>query len=167
MDPTEDSNLFSTMQGLTDGVVVLDALGLVRYVNPAAARWAGVASEQWLGRALAAGDPGWLSEPSGEELRLAVKEGRALRLREVQPQGELILETLVCPGSAGSIIWVAEEVRTSAQESLEHDLMQPLGSIGNYAELIRQHGEEATRSHAQAIGRIVAALAARIRPPAC
>lgn len=151
------------MEGLDVGVVAIDSLGLVRYLNPAAARWGEVSSADWLGRALPANAPGWLSETSSAELRLAIVEGRALRLCELPPRGERILETLVCPGSAGSMIWVAQYVRTSAEASLTHDLMQPLGSISNYAEMIRQKGEEATRHYAMEISRIVAALAARIR----
>ncbi len=163
MGLVDESILSATMEGLDVGVVAIDSLGVVRYLNPAAARLAEIRAAEWLGRALPANAPGWLSEESGAELRLAIMERRALRLCELPPRGKRILETLICPGSAGSMIWVAEDIRTSAEASLTHDVMQPLGSIGNYAELIRLQDEEATRQYAKEISRIVAALAARIR----
>jgi len=163
MDPLAEPMLSATLEGLDVGVVAIDSFGVVRYVNPAAARWGEITADEWLGRALPANTPGWLSEESSAELRLAIVEHRALRLCELPPRGERILETLVCPGSGGSMIWVAQDVRTSAEASLTHDLMQPLGSISNYAEMIRLQGNEATLRHAKEISRIVAALAARIR----
>ena len=163
MDPVDESILSVTMEGLDVGVVAIDSLGVVRYVNPAAARWGEITAGDWLGRALPPGAPGWLSEENSAELRLAIMQRRALRLCELPPRGERILETLVCPGSAGSMIWVGEDVRTSAEASLTHDLMQPLGSISNYAEIILLQREEATQRYAKEISRIVAALAARIR----
>ena len=163
MDHANESILSVTIEGLDVGVVAIDPHGVVRYVNPAAARFGEVSAADWLGRALPANAPGWLSETSSAELRLAIIERRALRLCELPPHREQILETLLCPGSAGSMIWVAQDVRTSAEASLTHDLMQPLGSISNYAELIGLQGEEVTRRHAKEISRIVAALAARIR----
>ncbi len=163
MVPADESILYATFEGLSVGVIALDHVGVVRYVNPAAASWGAITPGAWLGRTLPSNAPTWLSEPSSAELRLAITERRALRFCELPPQGERILETLVCPGSAGAVIWVAEDVRTRAEASLTHDLMQPLGAIGNYAELIRLKGEDSIRSQALEISRIVAALAARIR----
>lgn len=163
MNSGDEAILFATMQGLDIGIVVLDPGGLVSHVNAAAVLHAGVTPDEWLGRPLPLDAPGWLSEQGREELRLALLERRPLRVCGQSPRGESVLETTLHPGKAGSMICVGEEVRTSAEARLKHDLMQPLGSIGNYAELIRMQGEAATQRHALEIGRIVAALAARIR----
>ena len=49
---------------------------------------------------------------------------------------------------------------------MRHDLVQPLGTIVNYAELIREISDGESREHARTIAGIATRMAERIRTPA-
>jgi len=181
MDPASEHQLVAALDGMPMGLLLIDSGGAVRYANALAVLWDQDPPRELLGQRLPDGFPGWLGAQSAETFRRAVADQAAACITEHSPRSDLPLETRVSPVAEGVIVWVSEahapadagREAASAQDALllreqrvRHDLMQPLGAISNYAELIRQQSTGATQRHAGEIDRIVRALAARLRQSA-
>lgn len=178
MDAEDGLRLATALDTMNIGLLLIDANGLVQYASPLAAQWDGGASGTLVDHALREGSPGWLSDASARALRQAVLGRVPVHMREASRQLGAQLETRLILTKNGAIVWVSEvgadatpqweagvptaasAVRSSARV---HDLMQPLGAINNYAELIRTHSADSVQRYAGEIIRISTAMAAKIR----
>lgn len=108
-------------------------------------------------------------EPGGGVLAIAV---RSVLTLPSGGQGAIGLlptaEIAIVSTRSGAAMWIREVEAKDQPESarkMAHDLMQPLGAIANYAELIRELSEGKVREYAEHVTRITAEVAARIRRP--
>lgn len=111
----------SLLEGMAEGVVMLDAHGGLAYTNPAAERlWGG------------SPDPHTL--PTGEDSTEVYREGRVLEVRTAPlPDGTLILLHDVTADRE------LERRRRDMQRLVSHELRTPLASIGGLAETLERY----------------------------
>ncbi|MEO5988574.1 MAG: PAS domain-containing protein [Candidatus Eisenbacteria bacterium] len=173
---SEDAlHLAAMIDSIPVGLILFDTQGRVTYVNSRAARWDQTPTRTLVGHTLQEGSPGWMSAGSAAVLRQAVTDRIPVQMRERAPHLGLLLDTRLAPSVDGLVAWVSEidpsdtEVGKTVPASgsgihvPQHDLMQPLGAINNYAELIRCQSTDAVQRYAGEIERIATAMAAKIR----
>jgi hypothetical protein len=165
MNPDEARMLVEALDAFPGALIVVDARGQVLFSNTRAAIWDGDPPRIRVGQPLPEGFPGWMDAPGAAEVRQAVTDRAPLRMVEASPRVEARLETAIVPAADSLLIWV-REVGSSGAEALEaderrklaHDLMQPLGTIMNYAALIAGQSDGEVLRWAREIERIAAAM---------
>jgi hypothetical protein len=180
MNPDEARMLVEALDAFPGALVVVDARGHVLYSNTRAAVWDCDPPRLRVGQPLPDGFPGWIDAPGAAEVRQAVTDRASMRVVEPAPRLEGRLETAIVPAADGVLVWVrkvapseeADQERSAVERQglliedprrLAHDLMQPLGSIINYAELIRGAPGGDVQRLAGEIMRIATTMAASIR----
>lgn len=172
--------LVEALDAFPGALVVVDGQGHVLYSNTRAAVWDSDPPRLRVGQPLPDGFPGWIDAPGAAEVRQAVADRTPMRLVEPAPRLEGRLETAIVPAADGVLVWVREVASSDGADQdrnpgvlpplviedpgrLVHDLMQPLASITNYAELIRNASAEDVQRYAGDITRIATKMAASIR----
>jgi signal transduction histidine kinase len=111
----------SLLEGMAEGVVMLDHDGAVVYVNPAAERL-------WSGR------PATHELPTGEDIAEVQRAGRVLEVRQA-PLADGTLLLLHDVTAAREL----ERRRRDMQRLVSHELRTPLASIGGLAETLERY----------------------------
>jgi hypothetical protein len=164
----ESSDLTAALDAIPTAFVVIDGSGRFAYVHPRAAEWDRTPPRIRSGRDVPEDFPGWLDEGHATELRAAIRSRAAGRWSSAGAREGVRLETACIPVASGILLWVTESVPSPAgtpgpDRRIIHDLMQPLGAITNYAELIRQQTTDRIQKHAAEIVRISRQAADRLR----
>ena len=178
MSSIDERTLRAVLDAAPIGFVLFDAQGCIVQLSPRAATWDREPARALVGTEMPEDFPGWLSAEHAAEARASIR--RRERRHWVGPAAQSggWLATTVMPLESGVMVWVSE-VAAAASASGEaeaahdasgatprrtvHDLMQPLGAISNYAELIRRQSSDAVQGYAGEIARIALSMAATIR----
>lgn len=169
--------LIAALEALPAGMLVLDTAGCVVHANERAARWDHDPPRELVGHPLPEDFPGWLGAGNAAALRRAVAARLAIQFCERSAALGLQLDSYVIPAEGAVLVWVCEASRAASTDvapaprspearRATHDLMQRIGAISNYAELIRLQSTGDVKMHAAEISRLAAALAATLRQQA-
>lgn len=169
--------LVAALEALPGGMLVVDPAGCVLHANERAAQWDHDPPSELIGQPLPESFPGWLGAGNAAALRRAVAARVAIQFCERSTTVGLQLESYVIPTEGAVLVWVCEAPRAAAREiapvprspearRATHDLMQRIGAISNYAELIRLQSAGDVQTHAVEIARLATALAATLRQQA-
>ncbi len=145
----DKSRLAAVLDQMAEGVVAVDADGLVLLVNPALSRLLGIDAAQARGRGhLESLRHHGLTELIGEVLHDGQPAARELRLFS---SGELVFDAYAAPlqqdgFSSGALVVLhditrlrrLEQARRDFVANVSHELRTPLASIKGYAETLRE-----------------------------
>jgi len=169
-----------------DGFLVLDRRGRLVFANRRATELAGMPHGRLVGHPFRDGFPSLAAEAPGSLRRTmhsrvpfeveAIHTGTGRRLHVhllPTPRGMTAVVRDVTAAHddrqalAGSLVELARTHQELEQVArMAHQLAQPLGSIANYAELIRMRSTGVTATYARQVATLVSQLATLVRRPA-